>query len=67
MRELETVVQRLEHGELPLEEALAAFERGVTLTRTCQGALQEAERKVEILLKKSGETTVEDFTDGDPG
>ena len=43
MRDLEDLVERLEQGELPLEESLAAFERGVILTRTCQTALKEAE------------------------
>jgi exodeoxyribonuclease VII small subunit len=62
MRDLEELVERLEHGDLPLEESLAAFERGVMLTRACQTALKDAEQKVEILLKKAGETSVEDFT-----
>jgi exodeoxyribonuclease VII small subunit len=54
-------VERLEQGDLPLEESLAAFERGVMLTRACQTALKEAEQKVEILLKKAGESAVEAF------
>ncbi len=62
MRDLEELVARLEQGDLPLEESLAAFERGVMLTRACQSALKEAEQKVEILLKKAGEPAVEDFT-----
>jgi exodeoxyribonuclease VII small subunit len=61
MRDLEDLVARLEQGDLPLEESLAAFERGVMLTRTCQTALKEAEQKVEILLKKSGEPALENF------
>jgi exodeoxyribonuclease VII small subunit len=61
MRDLEAIVERLEQGDLPLEESLAAFERGVILTRTCQTALKEAEQKVEILLKKAGEPVVEEF------
>ncbi len=61
MRDLEEIVERLEHGDLPLEESLAAFERGVLLTRTCQSSLKEAEQKVEILLKKAGEPAIEDF------
>ena len=61
MRDLEDLVGRLELGDLPLEESLAAFERGVMLTRTCQTALKEAEQKVEILLKKSGEPALENF------
>jgi exodeoxyribonuclease VII small subunit len=62
MHDLEQLVERLEQGDLPLEESLAAFERGVALTRACQSALKEAEQKVEILLKKAGEPVVEDFT-----
>jgi exodeoxyribonuclease VII small subunit len=61
MRDLEELVERLEQGDLPLEESLAAFERGVMLTRACQTALKEAEQKVEILLKKAGESAVEEF------
>jgi exodeoxyribonuclease VII small subunit len=62
MRDLEALVERLEHGDLPLEESLAAFERGVMLTRTCQAALKDAEQKVEILLRKAGgESRLEDF------
>jgi exodeoxyribonuclease VII small subunit len=62
MRDLEALVERLEQGDLPLEESLAAFERGVLLTRACQTALKEAEQKVEILLRKAGEPAVEEFT-----
>lgn len=65
MRDLEEIVERLEHGDLPLEESLAAFERGVTLTRSCQAALKEAEQKVEILLKKAGGLEVEAFDNGE--
>lgn len=66
MGDLEALVDRLEQGDLPLEESLAAFERGVLLTRRCQTALREAEQKVEILLKKAGapgagDPAVEDF------
>jgi len=65
MRDLEELVERLEQGDLPLEESLAAFERGVMLTRACQTALKEAEQKVEILLKKAGESQVEAFAPDD--
>ena len=61
MRDLEALVERLEKGDLPLEESLAAFEQGVMLTRSCQTALKEAEQKVEILLKRAGEPTIADF------
>ena len=53
LEELEALVTRLESGDLPLEQALKEFERGVKLTRQCQAALQQAEQKVEILLKKT--------------
>lgn len=59
--ELETVVERLEHGELPLEEALKQFERGVELARSCQASLEQAEQKVAILLKKSSDAEPEPF------
>ena len=65
MRDLEELVERLEQGDLPLEESLAAFERGVLLTRACQTALKEAEQKVEILLKKAGEPAVVEFSADD--
>jgi exodeoxyribonuclease VII small subunit len=53
----------LEQGDLSLEESLKFFERGVTLTRICQKALQEAEQKVQILIEKNGTQTLESFTD----
>ena len=65
MRDLEEIVERLEHGDLPLEESLKAFERGILLTRNCQSALKDAEQKVEILLKKAGESRVEEFEPDD--
>jgi len=49
--ELERIVQSLEAGDLPLEKSLALFEQGVRLSRECQRRLDDAERKVEILLK----------------
>lgn len=65
MNELETLVSRLERGDLPLEESLAVFERGVSLTRNCQTALKAAEQKVEVLLKKAGAPSLETFDDED--
>jgi exodeoxyribonuclease VII small subunit len=59
--ELEAVVERLEHGELPLEEALRQFERGIELARNCQASLKQAEQKVEILLRKTPEAEAEPF------
>jgi exodeoxyribonuclease VII small subunit len=54
LAELEKIVERLEAGDLTLDDSLKQFERGVTLTRQCQTALRSAEQKVEILLRKSG-------------
>ena len=59
--ELEAVVERLEHGELPLEEAMRQFERGVELARTCQESLKQAEQKVEILLRKAPDVEPQPF------
>jgi exodeoxyribonuclease VII small subunit len=55
LTELEALVEKLEQGDLPLDESLKYFERGVQLTRICQTALKQAEQKVEILLRRSGE------------
>ncbi len=66
MRELEAVVARLESGDVPLEEALTTFERGVTLTRACQTALAAAEQKVEQLsVRADGSVTTEPFEGDD--
>jgi exodeoxyribonuclease VII small subunit len=54
LAELEGLVEKMETGELSLEQSLAAFERGVRLTRHCQAALQAAELKVKVLTE-SGE------------
>ena len=50
LAELETIVQRLEKGELPLEDSLAAFERGIALVRSLSQRLAEVEQRVEVLL-----------------
>ena len=59
--DIEATVDRLEHGELSLEEALRQFERGVALARDCQAALKQAEQKVEILLQKSATAEPQPF------
>ncbi len=48
---LEKIVERLEKGELPLEESLKLYEEGIRLSRFCHGKLEEAEGKIEMLLK----------------
>lgn len=61
LAELEAVVERLEHGDLPLEDALKQFERGIELARGCQTSLKAAEQRVEILLKKTPDEEPEPF------
>jgi exodeoxyribonuclease VII small subunit len=50
--ELESIVKKLEDGELPLEQSLALYERGVQLSRFCHARLEEAERRIEILTER---------------
>ncbi len=59
--ELESLVNRLEQGDISLEESLKLYENGVLLARDCQDALHAAEQKVQILLQKSGQSTLVDF------
>ncbi|HSD54532.1 MAG TPA: exodeoxyribonuclease VII small subunit [Burkholderiales bacterium] len=66
LADLEAVVERLERGELPLEEALAQFERGIGLARSCQDALKQAEQKVEILLERTLQAEPAPFTPDEP-
>ena len=62
LAELEAIVQRLEQGEISLEESLRQFERGVVLTRSCQKALRQAEQKIRVLAKSGdGEVVEQDF------
>lgn len=60
--ELEQIVTRLESGDLLLEEALTEFERGIQLSRLGQVKLQQAEQRVQILLRESEEATLQPFT-----
>lgn len=64
---LESIVEKLEGGELSLEESLTAFEEGIRLSRICSKRLEEAERKIEILTKgEDGQLQVEDFDSKPP-
>jgi exodeoxyribonuclease VII small subunit len=63
LAELELLVERLEQGDLALDDALKSFERGVALTRQCQGALKAAQQKVEILLTRNGNAEAEPFAE----
>ena len=63
LSELEALVERMESGDLTLEESLAAFEQGISLTRHCQEALQVAEQKDEILTARTPDAATEPFED----
>jgi exodeoxyribonuclease VII small subunit len=68
LRELEGIVNRLEQGDLPLEEALQFFEEGVKLSRYCHTKLDEAQKRVEILLKgENGKMTAQPFEPTEDG
>lgn len=61
--ELESIVERMEKGDMTLEESLRDFERGVLLTRSCQKALKDAEQKVSVLISAAGEEGLQPFAD----
>lgn len=65
LEELEALVTAMEQGELSLEESLAAFEKGIKLTRECQTALKQAEQKVQVLIGENGETAPLDIAVAD--
>lgn len=54
LKRLEEIVGELEKGEVPLDNTLSLFEEGVRLSRFCRGKLDEAEEKIDILLKEEG-------------
>lgn len=66
LQELEILVRRLEEGRLPLEESIAAYEKGVALKSHCQAKLQAAKLKVDqIVLKSNGEIDLKPFDSAD--
>lgn len=65
MSKLESIVENMEQGDLPLEDALSAFENGVSLVRQCQEKLKSAEQKVQILMKSGDESELKSFTTED--
>ncbi len=62
LSELESIVQKMEQGDLPLEEALKQFEQGIALVRQAQQKLDQAEQKVQILLSEGGNERLEPFS-----
>jgi exodeoxyribonuclease VII small subunit len=63
LTELEALVDKMEEGDLSLEESLGAFEEGVQLTRQCQHILEQAEQKVRILIAENGKSDSLPFED----
>jgi len=61
LEELDKLVGKLEDGELSLEESLAAFERGIRLTKECQLHLSDAEQKVSLLVGEGDDLSLVDF------
>lgn len=61
LAQLEGIVERMEQADLPIEEALKAFEQGINLTRQCQSILDQAEQKVEKLVEQQGQLVAEPF------
>lgn len=61
LEELERVVKELESGDLPLERSLELFEKGTALSETCRKQLEEAETRVEMLIRREGKLQPEPF------
>ena len=61
LEQLEEIVQSLEKGDLDLDESMSLFERGLNLSQASQTKLKAAEQKVQILMAKNGQDTLEDF------
>jgi exodeoxyribonuclease VII small subunit len=61
LEKLEEIVKRMEAGEMTLEESLKAFEEGIKLARLCAKKLDEADRRVELLLRQEGELVTKPF------
>jgi exodeoxyribonuclease VII small subunit len=62
LQQLEGIVKEMESGDLPLERALELFEKGMKLSEQCRKQLEEAETRVEILIKRAGEVAPEPFS-----
>ena len=65
LKQLETLVDKLEKGDTSLEDSLKNFEQGVKLTRECRQALQNAEQKISVLSKESNSKGSEEWTEKD--
>ena len=61
LKRLQKIVEELSSGKLTLGESLKRYEEGIKLSQSCSSALEEAQRKVESLMKKDGKFTLEKF------
>lgn len=61
MQNLETIVQELEKGDLNLEDSIKKFEEGIALSKKCNDILEDAEKKITILIKKDDKIEEEDL------
>ena len=61
LAEITTLIEKMEQGELTLEDSLTCFERGITLIKHSQKILHDAEQKVQILIQKNGKERLDDF------
>lgn len=62
LKQLDEIVKSLENGDIPLDDALALFEKGVKLTEICSAKLSAAEKQIKLLVKDGDEMKKEDFT-----
>ncbi len=67
LKKLQKIVEELSNGKLTLGEALKKYEEGIKIAESCSQALQEAERKVESLMKKDGKYALKEFTENGEG
>ncbi len=65
LEQLESIVKKMEQGEMTLEQSLDAFEEGIKLSRFCAKKLDDIERRVEVLLKENNAITIKQFTGED--
>lgn len=65
MTEITQLIEKMEQGELTLDQSLGHFERGITLVKHCQKILVDAEQKVQILIQNNKQDTLEDYGDNE--
>jgi exodeoxyribonuclease VII small subunit len=65
LKQLETIVAQLENGDLPLDEALNEFEKGIKLAKAGQKQLQQAEQRIQILLSENSDAELSEFSNDD--